>query len=96
VSSAATVLGLFETPCEVDRSTRAREVRPASPALSAVRARIAEPVAAPLVGPRPKCFCKVVVIDCPTCTKVDWNKVRPSNGDAHRARTVAARIEVRK
>lgn len=44
--------------------------------------------------PIPKCFCKVPVPNCPTCTKVNWNNVRPSNGDAHKAKTLAARIAV--
>lgn len=46
--------------------------------------------------PKPKCFCRPQVEDCPTCTKVNWANVRPSNGDAHKERIVAARFEPRK
>lgn len=46
--------------------------------------------------PKPKCFCTPQVTDCPTCTKVNWANVRPSNGDAGKEHLVAARFEPRK
>ena len=40
----------------------------------------------------PTCFCKPKVTNCPKCSKPDYSKMRPSNGDGNNGKLVKARI----
>jgi hypothetical protein len=44
--------------------------------------------------PTGRCFCPKPVDNCEKCSRVDWSKVRPSNGDAARHILVAERISL--
>lgn len=43
---------------------------------------------------KPTCFCKPQVIDCPKCSKTDYEKMKPAQHDS--AVIVKARINLRK
>lgn len=45
---------------------------------------------------RPTCFCKPAVVDCPKCSKADYDKMRPSSGRAESsAKVLKARLMLR-
>ncbi len=47
-----------------------------------------------MARPLPKCFCerKAAPGECPNCTKVDWTKLRGSNGAAALDKCVSAKF----
>lgn len=49
-----------------------------------------------MTAPKPKCFCRPQVENCPVCSKPNWSAMRPSNGDALKAGLLKARLEHRK